>query len=47
LLGHRVQDYIYYQVSENMPPFLQIQFIIGDLGYTFNNEIGNFFNNKC
>ena len=24
-----------------MPPFLQIQFIIGDLGYTFNNEIGN------
>ena len=24
-----------------MPPFLQIQFIIGDLGNTFNNEIGN------
>jgi len=29
-----------------MPPFLQMQFIIGDLGYTFNNEIGNFFDNK-
>jgi uncharacterized protein (DUF1919 family) len=24
-----------------MRPFLQIQFIIGDLGYTFNNDIGN------
>lgn len=29
-------------------PFIQIpiQFIIGDLGYTFNNKIGNFFDEK-
>jgi hypothetical protein len=25
---------------------IPIQFIIGDLGYTFNNKIGNFFDEK-
>lgn len=29
-------------------PFIQIpiQFIIGDLGYTFNDKIGNYFDEK-
>jgi hypothetical protein len=30
-----------------LPPFLQIQFIIGDMGYTFSNKIGDFFDEKC
>ena len=30
-----------------LPPFLQIQFIIGDLGYTFNYKIGQLFDEKC